>query len=354
MQYLNKNERIVWKTIKSLEVLIQLKYDWEELAQKKKDSLFVSPKWLIPWIQTYWQSNWSLNVITGYLDKKLVIIIPLYVQNSKNKLDCNKLFPLGQGEQELSEVSSEYQDVLTSIPIKLIAEEVANQIKKINYDILNWRALLHSADWIKVTSYLKSSTTELIGQRYNIKSHNNIRPKLSKNNRQKWNKCLKLLDSTNAKFYWVKKNEYDYYWEILKTLHQERWKKKSQLGAFHSSSFNNFHRLYRNNDDILMSALFVNNQVIAVNYYLKNQDTMYFYQCGWHSEYTHFSPGFALHQWSINQSKTINYDFMMADLKSTYKSKFGCNEINGMYNSQHIKNQIKFLASKIFNKIYLG
>jgi len=349
----NKIRQIEWSVIEDIELLYQIEDEWRKLAQQAKDTLFVSPEWLMPWINTYWQSNWSLKVITGYYNNQLVVIVPLYLQKPHLFFGCTNLFPLGQGEQEDAEVSSEYQDVLTAIPIEEIAQDIAAQITKINYDYLQWRALLNTADWLAVVLYLDNCTTERSGQRYSIKFTHNERPALSRNNRQKWNKCLNQLNSVDANFYWVVEEEHHEYWQLLKQFHQTRWQLKSQLGAFHSIHFNQFHHLYQSKSRIVISALNINNHIVAINYYLLDQDTLYFYQCGWHSEYANYSPGFALHQWSINQNKTNRYDFMMADLKSTYKSKYGCNEVNDMYNTTQVKSQTKYLLSKVLGKFAL-
>jgi len=349
----NKIQQIEWSVLENIELLYQIENEWHKLAKQSKDKLFVSPAWLLPWIKTYWQPNWSLKVITGYCNNQLVVFVPLYLQRSRHIFGCNKLIPLGQGEPETAEVSSEYQDILTSIPIEEAAKDIAIQITKIGYDYFRWRSLLNTANLLTVVRYINNCTTTLSGKRYCIKFINGERPKLSRNNRQKWNKCLNQLNSVDTKFHWVAEEQHNKYWQTLKQFHQARWQTKSQLGAFHSACFNQFHELYQSKSSILMSALSINNQTVAINYYFLHQDTLYFYQCGWHSEYAHYSPGFTLHQWSINQNKTNRYDFMMAGLKSTYKSKYGCNEVHDMYNTTQVKNQFKHLLSKVLGKLTL-
>ena len=93
----------------------------------------------------------------------------------------------------------------------------------------------------------------------------------------------------------------------------------------------------------------------AINYYYKANNTLYFYQCGWNiDEYANFSPGFALHVWSIQNSPCMQYDFMMGKKNNSYKNKFGCNIIDNMYNIQTesmVKKLYRYFKNDLIGKL---
>jgi hypothetical protein len=135
--------------------------------------------------------------------------------------------------------------------------------------------------------------------------------------------------------------------------HQARWNKKGKLGAFVQQNFQLFHQKFMKVNArkfVNISALIVNNKPIAINYYLTDKNTLYFYQCGWDEvNYSHFSPGLSLHLWSIENAKQPFYDFMKGELIDSYKGKFGC-EQQPMTNIMIAINSKKLFIKKIIIK----
>ena len=162
------------------------------------------------------------------------------------------------------------------------------------------------------------------------------------------------MNKLSATFKWIEKEDYECFSNLLAQFHQIRWKNKGKSGAFSENDFNKFHKNYRraNPDSIRISAIMVNNEPIAINYYLTDHTTLYFYQCGWdETNYAKLSPGFALHLWSIEHCEFESYDFMMGGLNDSYKSKFGCLQIP-MVNNHVIINTWKYRLSKLINKLF--
>jgi hypothetical protein len=343
---------ISWKIIESIDELITYESQWKNLANVSPDGFFTSPTWLLEWINVYWQKNWQLNVIIGMIDNQLSIFVPLYIQN-KTVLGMNQkfLFPLGQGEAESAEVASEYQDILVTIKNDDIFAVIASQIKKLKYDYLSWRAISSQANLLKIEKYLTKTQVTIAGTRYSINNNNPQKVLVSKNSRYKWNKCKKQLVNCNAHFSWCNAEQLQYHWRQLKEMHTQRWNLKNKKGAFSSILFNIFHQKLIKNGLCKISVLTIEGKLAAINYYLVANDCLYFYQSGWIDDYSAFSPGFALHKWSIENNVLDCYDFMMGDQKQSYKNSYSCNEITDMFSLTQANSPIRYWLYKFKNKL---
>lgn len=324
---------IHWKVIEDIDKLNDYVVEWQHLCLENKDSFFTSPLWIKSWINVYWQKTWQLKVILGYEDSKLTIFMPFYLKTSAYYFSKSTLFPLGQGEPEESEVTSEYQDILIAKQSSISFPDIALKLKELDVTDICWNAILPNANILKIAPYYRKITPKLTGARYCIEDIREPKDFLSKNNRSKWNKCLNKLIALNAKIIWVPPQDYQLYWGKMKELHQQRWHKKQKLGAFVHNDFTTFHQKCSTPDNVKISAIKIDNIPIAINYYYCHDNVMYFYQCGWDEEnHANISPGFSLHVWSILNNPMKKYDFMMGSLNDSYKSKFVCNTVNKMYN----------------------
>ncbi len=347
----NKNSSIKWFLIQDLSNLKSYTAKWHELVEESDASLFCSPNWILTWIDTYWQPNWQIKTIIGIKNNKLIAIAPLYLQKSAGFFSLTTLMPLGQGEPEVSEVLSEYQDIIIHPKITGLHTQIAEQIRKIKFDKFYWNALLSSANCLKVLTHLKKNKHQESGQRYLLTENNKHLSTLSKNNKSKWKKCKNRLAKLNAEFVWAANNEFEHYWQTMISFHQERWNKKEKTGAFFHPDFIKFHRSFQKSGKTKISALLVNNEPIAINYYLQDEQTLYFYQCGWNeSDYAHLSPGFSLHIWSIINNPLNKYDFMMGDINDNYKKSFNCNNTEIMLKLTVNNSGIKHWIYKLMNK----
>jgi hypothetical protein len=341
-----------WLLIEDVNQLRNYIEQWKELAQLTNANVFCSPEWIITWVSVYWQPNWQLKTILGFENQKLIVLAPLYIQKSNDFFCISTLMPLGQGEPEESEVLSEFQDVLIHPLKKNLYSQLAIQIKKIPWDNCRWNALLHTSHWIRIIQYFQHSKCKEIGLRYLLSKHENYLSTLSKNKRNKWNRSKNKLSVLNSKFIWVDHADHKQYLQKLTSFHQLRWTKKNESGAFCSSEFINFHHSFQATQKTKMSALLINDEPVAINYYLQDESTLYFYQCGWdESNYANLSPGFALHVWSILNNPFKFYDFMMAGKNDNYKNSFNCSKIQPMFratiNSSFTKNVINYIINKI-------
>jgi len=344
---------IIWKTLTDIDQLALIRTEWDELNQKHNNGcLFTSPEWLLNWVNIYWQDGWVLYSFAAYKENKLVSLLPFYYQESAGIFKRQHLFLIGQGEDEQAEVSSEYLDVL--IDDNYSEQSLGycrKKLSQINLDSFSARAVIKTANILKAISPAYYS---LCGIQYQITTNHWKIAQLSKNTRTKIKRTTKQLKSNNAQFIWVADEDKLSYWDKMSQFHQKRWLKKNYTGAFSQDEFHNFHRnLINDSTNTAMSALTINNQVVAINYYLKDDDHYYFYQSGWDEEkFNNLSPGFALHIWSIENSTAPIYDFMMGDSSDSYKLKFNCSnhelyEISVQY--KPVKRMLLKLLQKIFS-----
>jgi hypothetical protein len=306
------------------------------------------------WKSTFWDDSWSLHLYIAFKNDECVLFAPFYIKKSKHFPYIKTLTLLGQGENELFEISSEYQDIFVQQNYQYLLSELNQKLTALDYDNISFNALLNNAHILRLLSNMEKSHVINVGTRYIYSSEIDQVPRLSKNNKSKFNKCINKLTALNASFIWVEKEDFTAYWELMKQFHQVRWSKLGKTGAFSHAKFSDFHNNFResNQEDIRISAVVVNNKPIAIHYYFSSNDTLYFYQSGWDEEnYAMVSPGFALHLWSMNNCSETFYDFMMGSIHNSYKAKLGCNHKSKMYNVTLVRNKLKCLLAKFINKL---
>jgi hypothetical protein len=325
---MKKTNEIVLKESNELNNLNDIYGQWKSETQGLQSTcIFNDFSWVSAWIDTYWQKTWQLKVYTLYYNDKIIAIAPFYIQPSKYFYQLNKLFFLGQGEPEISEVASEYNDILIVQGFEeLVINELASKLCTLKVDQIYFRAILNNS---YIDKLLKKSFNY-----HSIQSHTryitSIKQwsikKLSKNTRARYRRSLNQLTKINASFYWIEPQQYEKFINTLTKYHQTRWQNKGKKGAFSHQKFLDFHQLFsekNRQESIKISAIIVDEKPIAINYYLNDKTCLYFYQSGWdEKEFSTLSPGLALHLWSIEHCNFEYYDFMMGSMNDTYKSKF--------------------------------
>lgn len=315
---------------------------------------FNSFNWIEEWIKTFKPEASNIKLYTVYSKNKLVAIAPFYIHNSRSFFQFKTLYPLGQGEPEKSEVASEYNDIYISEDYEEdVIQLLVKKLKDLNIDQVLWRATLKNSHINRLLKAAFDYQPAVTHSRYLIERSKWSLNNLSKNTRSRYKRSINQLNKLEASFKWVEKDEYEYFSQMLAKLHQTRWSNKGKSGAFSEHNFNEFHKNYRsaNPANIRISVIMVNKKPIAINYYLADKTTLYFYQCGWdETDYANLSPGFALHLWSIEHCDFTYYDFMMGGLNDSYKAKFGCQEIP-MVNNHVIIKKWKYRLNKLINKL---
>ena len=318
-------QSIQWQLITDFAGLDTIAQQWQELLQQSSTtSPFSSPQWILIWYHTYWQSNWQLSTLTGYVDNNLVAILPCYIQHSLQWPHLKVLYPLGQGEPEEAEVSSEYCDAIIAKKYEaIVLPDLQKRLAEFNVDKIYWRAALQSSHIKCLLESVFKYTAVTTHSRYCVERSKWTLQNISKNTRARYKRSNNQLKKINATYHWVKPEAYEIYIAKLIEYHQSLWESRGNTGAFAHADFNRFHEEFRAKSSIKISAISIDNNPIAINYYFFDETTLYFYQCGWDSEsYANFSLGLSLHLWSIENCPYQYYDFMMGKLKDSYKEKF--------------------------------
>jgi len=320
---------ITWRLISNISELYEIKEQWQAICQKlSSTTLFSSPTWVLNWHHVYWQENWQLSTLAGYINDELVVVFPSYIQHSKQWPYLKVMYALGQGEPEEAEISSEYCDVIISPDFEsIILPNLQEKLAAFNVDKIIWNAALQNSHIIKLLEKVYVYTPIFNHNRYRIKCSNWKLQDLSKNTRSRYKRSNNQLNKINAEFNWINSDDYGKYATFLIEYHQILWESRGHKGAFSHPNFLSFHDKYINAESVKISAIIVDDIPIAVNYYFGDDTTLYFYQSGWDSKnYANFSLGLSLHLWSIENCHHKYYDFMMGDINDSYKSKYGAQQ----------------------------
>lgn len=306
----------------------QLSSLWRLHQSTFKTTVFNSPAWLMNWLEHYWLPQWQLCCYAIFDQEKLISFAPFYIQPKKHRFGLSILYPLGQGEPEQSEVASEFIDILIlSGYEKSVIALLEIELKTLRIDQILWRANLENSHINKLLTLYKNNANANNFTRFIVKKDGWALNLLSKNNRSRYKRSLNQLKKINADFCWVAPENYQKYFNILAQYHQIRWHKQDKLGAFTEQNFTDFHHGLmqpKTVNMVKMTAVIIQDIPVAINYYLVDDNTLYFYQCGWDiTRYAKLSLGLALHIWTIEHSPLKYYDFMMGDNQDSYKAKFG-------------------------------
>jgi hypothetical protein len=348
---------ITWQLINNVNTLHDIEEQWQSLVlESSNPTPFSSPEWILNWYRIYWQDNWELCTLAGYINNKLVVFFPFYTQHSKQWPQLKVMYPLGQGEPEDAEISSEYCDVIISPGFEsLVVPELLEKLAEFTVDQIICNAVLQNSFIVNLFEKAYGYQPITSHNRYRISCPNWTLQDLSKNTRSRYKRSKNQLKKINAEFHWVNSNDYEKYTNLLIKYHQRLWEGRGKKGAFSQPNFEKFHNKYRTQNSVKISAISVDNTPIAINYYFSDETTLYFYQCGWDSNnYSNFSLGLTLHLWSIESCSHDYYDFMMGDLKGSYKSKYGTQQdcmTNIVINIKPMKVFINKIVSKIISFI---
>ncbi|MGB1262272.1 MAG: GNAT family N-acetyltransferase [Cognaticolwellia sp.] len=343
---------INWREITDIAQLQQIRPQWQQLNQRQSEfQLFNSTAWIFSWLETFWQNHWYLNVLTAWHNDELVAIAPFYYQQG---LTIKTLYPLGQGEAEAQEISSEYLDILIREDLQADALlKIQQWLEDLPVDQIIWRALTNKSHAKKILNKINAKISTNNATRYVTDCQSWSSALLSKNMRSRYRRGLNQLTKLDAKMAWVKAEDVDKYWQVMKAFHQKRWLNKDKAGAFSCDEFNLFHAKFRKHvpENIAMSAIWLNDSPIAIHYYFSDSSTLYFYQSGWNEEqYANLSPSLLLHLWSIENSGKAYYDFMMGKPQDSYKAKFSTLQ-QPMDNITITRNPTKLILSRILRKL---
>ena len=205
---MENNLLLKWEIITDIKKVPALFNKWTSLNNSlQNSSLFNSPTWLDSWLDNYWQHNWHLRILTAWHNEELMAIAPLYYQQ-ESFLSFKTLYPLGQGEAEVKEVSTEYLDILinNNTPKNTMAEiksKIEQWIQSLNADQFIWRALLSKSHAREIMTNINVLSHISSAKRYRVDCQSLTPEKLSKNMRSRYRRGLNQLNKLEAKIDWV-------------------------------------------------------------------------------------------------------------------------------------------------------
>jgi len=308
---------------------------WEEMiANHYQANIFLTIEWLELWWKTYAQKSDVLKLI--FIQKKGVIIAvaPFYQKGGK------ELRFIGTGELERAEVASEFLDILIddkykSIAIKLLSSYLEGELKRtLSFEFNNVLITSNIYDVTKAMKKTSWQTNKTTGLRFIIDLPSTFQEYIQSIDKSMKSQLLRKKKKFEKLGGEIKRisNEKELIesFENLKALHSQRWNKRGLEGAFSDKRFITFHiefmRFMLKKDQLSLTSLMINKEVIAVIYNMKYRDTRFFYQMGANLNFRpNISAGSLLHlyeiQDSIDQGENY-YDFMKGARDNSYKTNF--------------------------------
>jgi len=255
---------------------------WRSLAANP----MASPDWLMPWWENYSSSDDTLQLVAFTNQDELVALAPLYLENGRDfKL-------LGSGK-----VCSDHSELL-------IGE--STWVNQAESQLLDWLASDQAPQWrsLQLEAIDSDSQTVKIADQWSSQlsvSNQPGEPICAIELPEDWDQYLKSLSKNHRKRVrrWLRQHvesdqiqrrstasgwNLEEAYECLIHLHNLRRSELPDKGAFECEQFLNFHKdaFYRlaQQDQAAISAIFIDERPIAIEYELTNQDSVFAYQSG--------------------------------------------------------------------------
>ena len=272
---------------------------WESLSEANP---MASPQWVIPWWETYGQSeDRELYWLAGLVGDELVGVAPLYVDNVNSS---KRLRFLGDGKvcsDHMSLLSTPDHSSLCAVNVcDWVREEVGNSWNSAHFECVpaedkNTIALsdlLHNAGFaIYQRPNCSSWQVELPG------TWDEYLSRLSKNQRKRCRRwCRQWIDSGKLTRKSVtSQDDLDEAFENLCRLHNARRRFVGQTGAFEDQQFFEFHkqatRELLESDQLRIDFLMEGSRPITCEYLFTSNSAVFSYQSGYDPEYSTIGAG---------------------------------------------------------------
>lgn len=353
--------------------LASLREPWEQLLRRSHNNEpTLSPEWLLAWWSTFGgDGGRQLRVLTVRDGGELVGLVPLLARRYRYRIGVafRRLELLASGEAEADEIMSEY---LGPIAARGFEGRVAEQTA---------RALIDGrlGPWDELVCPRMSAASPMTTELGDALSAAGLVTTLTDNGvchhvalPGTWEAYLAALPSRHR--YAVKRSlrelesytQGDWYlrtvagtdelpegFDILSTLHAERWRPQGHKGAFASERFSSFHRRVMphllERGSLQLAWLVARDQPVAAAYNLLWNDTVYFYQSGRAVTLPgKLRAGFALHALLIHRAIEDGracYDFLAGDAQ--YKRQLSTNSRRLVELRAHRKRSIRDLARRL-------
>jgi hypothetical protein len=322
-----------FKIIKTLDAFIEHKKVIEPLLESHPDNSFcLAYDWLIRWTEVFLEDQDKLYVFTYFNEEKLAIgFFPFYL---KHQPLGYQLYLLGTGEDEQSEVSSEYIDVIVNKQFrKALFSHFLSQLKKLYFVTdINITNVLDTAEVLTLFDQLKDKKWQKLlldsGQRFFLTTDTeNLICQIPNKGIKKQIRQYQSTHSIRVE-HMKRLEELDDFFDELINIHTTAWQLKGKSGAFCSQQFIDFHKLYIQKhfakNKILLFRLKAGSKTLAIFYGFIGNSTLYYYQSGINYNAPFKFLGAAMHWEAMRfacQHSLSKYDLMKGKANS-YKTRW--------------------------------
>ncbi|MDO8860429.1 GNAT family N-acetyltransferase [Haliea sp. E1-2-M8] len=366
---------LVVETVTEIGRFAALRDDWERVnLECEAGSFFTSHDWLATWCTWFLTAGTSLYILLVWRNESLLGIAPFVIRKEQSGIKW--LYLLGTGEEEASEVASEYADILVLPGAHLEVERVFADVMRKDASVWDGVQLLNVKSNSSVRPLLagvlgRAAIRErLTGARYCValreypSSDAYLASLESSSFRNKLQVARRRMLKAGGDFIVVDTDsvDFDICYADLVRLHNNRWRGKGGRGVFADASFAGFHRdllrLPGPRSSAYLAVLALDGAPVAVLYLLVYRGECHFYQSGIDPTVTpNVSPGILAHylaiEWAIRQGFTT-YDFMKGGARESYKQSF-CRPGVNLYNYTMLRPRVgallRYLAFTALNVI---
>jgi len=253
--------RLKVERIASVEGFRELMEEWNRLlSESGSDTLMLRWEWLFTWWDVFNDDTTELLILTVRDERRhLVGLAPLYLRRTRLRkflTPIRQILFLGTGEEEESEICSEYLDVISAPGMeKAVLDSVLSYIfncESVCWDEIVLKKVLENAKGLAAMPQL--------AEQYNIRCESSFEAfcyyvTLPDN----WEEVLsgvkgkqryeirrdtkKISELGNAELVlYERKSSYMDWLKIILGLHQERWTSAGKPGVFSNDKFLQFHR----------------------------------------------------------------------------------------------------------------
>ena len=292
--------------ITSTQAFDALEADWRALeARSARNSLFLGWDWQRLW-WSYYGDGRELRILVVRASGQLVGIFPLYLELHRyaKVIRVRKLRPIGSGGDTapddlgmLADQSCEHavaqafvRHILTSRAGWQLLDLVDLQTDSPLVDCL----LQHAA---RQPTLFQRAAPNLITYGDLPADWDSYRQSLSRNRREVLGrKRRKFAQQAGARFYQIAEDaQIDAAFDRLAQLHRLRWQGRTENLSFSSAQYLGFHRSMMHalcqRKRLLLYALEMQGEVIAMFYGFRKDQTCYYFQAGFDPAHAALSPG---------------------------------------------------------------
>jgi CelD/BcsL family acetyltransferase involved in cellulose biosynthesis len=292
--------------VTSTQAFDALEADWRALESlSAHNSVFLGWDWQRLW-WAYYGNGRQLQILVARLAGRVLGIFPLYLETHRvaNIISVDKLRPIGSGgdtaPDDLGMVfHPEHERTLAEAFVRHITQRVPRwqllDLVDLPADSALAECLIEKAS--RQPDLIQRAPPNQITYGDLPRDWESYRQSLSRNRREVLGrKRRKFEQQLGARFFQIAEDgQIDAAFERLAALHRMRWQGRTDELSFTSAQYLGFHRSVMHalcaRKRLLLYALEMDGEVIAMFYGFRNTNTCYYFQAGFDPAHAALSPG---------------------------------------------------------------